>query len=57
MEKNFKMLAKTFYGFEEILEKELRKLGAQNIKKETVSFPLREIKVLCIKQTCLCVRY
>ena len=33
MEKNFKMLAKTFYGFEEILEKELRKLGAQNIKK------------------------
>ena len=33
MEKKFKMLAKTFYGFEEILEKELRKLGAQNIKK------------------------
>ena len=33
MEENFKMSAKTFYGFEEILEKELRKLGAQNIKK------------------------
>jgi len=33
MEENFKMLAKTFYGFEEILEKELLKLGAQNIRK------------------------
>tara|TARA_B100001057_G_scaffold472168_1_gene535180 strand:+ start:635 stop:1798 length:1164 start_codon:yes stop_codon:yes gene_type:complete len=33
MEENFKMLAKTFYGFEEILEKELQKLGAQNLKR------------------------
>lgn len=33
MEENFKMRAKTFYGFEEILEKELRQLGAQNIEK------------------------
>ena len=33
MEGNFKMLAKTFYGFEDILEKELLQLGAQNIKK------------------------
>lgn len=28
---NFKMIAKTFFGFEEILSKELFKLGAQNI--------------------------
>ena len=27
------MLAKTFYGFEEILEKELLQLGAKNVKK------------------------
>jgi putative N6-adenine-specific DNA methylase len=33
MEENFKMLAKTFYGFEEILEKELLQLGAKNVKK------------------------
>jgi len=33
MEENFKMLAKTFYGFEEILEKELQQLGAQNLKR------------------------
>ncbi len=32
MEENFKMVAKTFYGFEEILAKELRMLGAQDIK-------------------------
>ena len=32
MEENFKMVAKTFYGFEEILAKELRVLGAQDIK-------------------------
>ena len=40
MNDNFKMVAKTFYGFEEILSKELLKLGAQNIKKgsRSVSF-------------------
>ena len=32
MEENFKMVAKTFYGFEEILAKELELLGAQKIK-------------------------
>ncbi|MDG2062575.1 MAG: THUMP domain-containing protein [Flavobacteriaceae bacterium] len=32
MEENFKMVAKTFYGFEEILAKELQLLGAQEIK-------------------------
>lgn len=37
---NFKMVAKTFFGFEELLEKELIQLGAQNIQKGTrmVSF-------------------
>ena len=34
---NFLMIAKTFFGFEEILENELAKLGAQNIKKGTRS--------------------
>ena len=34
------MVAKTFFGFEELLEKELIQLGAQNIQKGTrmVSF-------------------
>ncbi|NQX86783.1 MAG: class I SAM-dependent RNA methyltransferase [Flavobacteriaceae bacterium] len=40
MENNFKMVAKTLFGFENILEKELRQLGAQEIKKgiRNVSF-------------------
>ncbi len=32
MEKNFKMLAKTLYGLEEILAQELRKLGASRVE-------------------------
>jgi putative N6-adenine-specific DNA methylase len=32
MENNFKMIAKTFFGFEEILATELRKLGAQEVE-------------------------
>ena len=32
MEENFKMVAKTFFGFEDILAKELLHLGAQQIK-------------------------
>jgi putative N6-adenine-specific DNA methylase len=32
MNQNFKMLAKTLYGFEEILAKELRSLGATDVK-------------------------
>jgi putative N6-adenine-specific DNA methylase len=35
MEDNFKMIAKTFFGFEEILAKELRQLGAQEIEQGT----------------------
>jgi putative N6-adenine-specific DNA methylase len=40
MENNFKMVAKTMFGFEEILAKELRKLGAINIEEgiRSVSF-------------------
>jgi putative N6-adenine-specific DNA methylase len=33
MENNFKMIAKTFFGFEEILAKELMMLGAQNVEQ------------------------
>ncbi|AXO79483.1 RNA methyltransferase [Olleya aquimaris] len=33
MEENFKMVAKTLFGFEELLEKELKQLGAQQVKK------------------------
>ena len=32
MENNFKMIAKTFFGFEEILAKELQLLGAQDVE-------------------------
>ena len=40
MEENFKMLAKTLFGFEDLLADELLKLGAQNIEKgvRSVSF-------------------
>lgn len=40
MEENFKMVAKTLFGFEEILAKELKKLGAQKVKEgvRNVSF-------------------
>ena len=33
MENNFKMIAKTFFGFEEILAKELQLLGAQEVEQ------------------------
>ena len=42
MAENFKMIAKTFYGFENILEKELLELGAQKVEKETELFLLKE---------------
>ncbi len=32
MEKNFKMVAKTFFGFEEILAKEVQQLGGQDVQ-------------------------
>jgi len=33
MTANFKMLAKTFFGFEDLLEQELKQLGAQDVEK------------------------
>ena len=33
MDKNFKMLAKSLFGFEPVLAKELRKLGAQDVRE------------------------
>ena len=33
MENNFQMVAKTLFGFEDLLEKELTQLGAQRVKK------------------------
>ena len=33
MSANFKMLAKTFFGFEDLLENELKQLGAQEVEK------------------------
>ncbi|WP_338733614.1 THUMP domain-containing class I SAM-dependent RNA methyltransferase [Mangrovimonas cancribranchiae] len=40
MENNFNMVAKTLFGFEELLAKELKQLGAQEVKKgvRNVSF-------------------
>ncbi len=40
MEENFRMIAKTFFGFEEMLAKELQMLGAQDVEEGTrmVSF-------------------
>jgi len=35
MEKNFKMVAKTFFGFEEILAKEVQMLGGQDVQTGT----------------------
>ena len=32
IENNFKMVAKTLFGFEELLAKELKNLGAQDVK-------------------------
>ncbi len=32
MENNFKMVAKTLFGFEELLAKELVQLGAKDVK-------------------------
>ena len=33
MENNFRMIAKTFFGFEEILANELKMLGAQDVEQ------------------------
>ena len=48
MNTDFEMVAKTLYGFEELLENELKQLGAKHIEKEYVMFDLLEIRGLCI---------
>ena len=52
MENNFKMIATTFYGMEEILAKELLDLGAQEIKKGNRSISFKGDKDLCIRLMC-----
>lgn len=54
MNNNFKMVAKTMFGFEEILAKELRNLGAGNVEEGVRSVFLRAIRVLCTRQTFVC---
>ena len=46
---NFKMTAKTFFGFEEILAKELQILGAQHVEIGTRVVSFKGDKGLCIK--------
>ena len=41
MDQNFDMLAKCLYGFEAVLAKELRDLGAQNVKEGVRSVQYR----------------
>ena len=55
MKENFKMLAKTFYGFEDILEKELLQLGAQNLRKGNRSVTFEGDKGFMYKAN-LCLR-
>jgi putative N6-adenine-specific DNA methylase len=45
MENNFKMVAKTFFGFEEILAKELQMLGAQDVEQGVRMVSFKGIKV------------
>ncbi|CEN34258.1 hypothetical protein CCAN12_520015 [Capnocytophaga canimorsus] len=33
MKQNFSMVAKTFFGFEDVLATELKKIGAVNVQK------------------------
>ena len=55
MENNFKMIATTFYGMEEILAKELLDLGAQEIKKGNRSVSFKGDKGFMYKVN-LCVK-
>ena len=55
MEKNFKMLAKTFYGMEKILAVELKQLGAVDVYEGNRLVHFKGDKgVLCTKQTFVC---
>lgn len=55
MERNYTMLAKTFFGFEDILADELRNLGAMNIEKGTRSVSFEGDKGFMYKAN-LCLR-
>ena len=55
MEKNFKMIAKTFFGFEDILADELRSLGAMHVTKGVRSVQFEGDKGFMYKAN-LCLR-
>ena len=55
MEKNYKMVAKTFFGFEDILATELRNLGAMHVTKEVRSVQFEGDKGFMYKAN-LCLR-
>ncbi|ATA88877.1 RNA methyltransferase [Capnocytophaga stomatis] len=55
MEKNYPMLAKTFFGFEDILATELQKLGAANVQKGVRSVSFEGDKGFMYKSN-LCLR-
>ena len=50
MQTNFNMLAKTFFGFEELLENELKQLGAQMWSREIALSIFMETRDLCTSQ-------
>jgi len=54
MEKNFKMLAKTLYGFEELLAQELRQLGASNVETGTRNVTFKGDKGFMYKANLCC---
>ena len=45
MEDNFKMVAKTLFGFEDLLERELINLGALKIKRVLEMLVLKGIRL------------
>ena len=49
-DQNYKMVATTMSGLEEVLAEELRELGAQHINILTRVLNLLEIRVLCINR-------
>lgn len=55
MEKNYKMIAKTFFGFEDVLADELRNLGAMRISKGVRSVQFEGDKGFMYKAN-LCLR-
>ena len=55
MEKNYKMVAKTFFGFEDILATELRNLGAMHVTKGVRSVQFEGDKGFMYKAN-LCLR-